>query len=119
MTANPLSSVTDLTQQLLRIDTSNPGGTEKPAAELVADHLAAIGVGVQWFEPEPGRVSIVGRIAGEHRDLSALLLHAHLDVVPAVESEWERDPFAGELVDGYLWGRGAVDMKGTVGITLD
>jgi acetylornithine deacetylase/succinyl-diaminopimelate desuccinylase-like protein len=113
------SSVTDLTQQLLRIDTSNPGRAEKPAAELVADHLAAIGVAVQWFEPEPGRVSIVGRIPGEQRDLPALLLHAHLDVVPAVEKDWERDPFGGELVDGYLWGRGAVDMKGTVGITVD
>jgi acetylornithine deacetylase/succinyl-diaminopimelate desuccinylase-like protein len=119
MTANTPSSVTDLTQQLLSIDTSNPGGNEKPAAELVADHLAALGVAVQWFEPEPGRASIVGRIPGEHRDLPALLLHAHLDVVPAVETDWQHDPFGGELVDGYLWGRGAVDMKGTVGITID
>lgn len=111
-------TVIDLTQQLLRIDTSNPGRAEKPAAELVADHLATLGVAVQWFEPEPGRTSIVGRVEGEHRDLPALLLHAHLDVVPAVENDWERDPFGGELIDGYLWGRGAVDMKGTVAITL-
>ncbi|CAN5257407.1 M20/M25/M40 family metallo-hydrolase [soil metagenome] len=119
MTVNSSSSVTDLTQQLLRIDTSNPGRAEKPAAELVADHLAALGVVVQWFEPEPGRVSIVGRIAGEHRELPALLLHAHLDVVPAIEKDWEHDPFGGELIEGYVWGRGAVDMKGTVAITLD
>lgn len=118
-TAAEINSVTDLTQQLLRIDTSNPGQAEKPAAELVADHLATLGVAVQWFEPEPGRVSVVGRIPGEHRDLPALLLHAHLDVVPAVETDWEHDPFGGELLDGYLWGRGAVDMKGTVGITID
>jgi acetylornithine deacetylase/succinyl-diaminopimelate desuccinylase-like protein len=115
----PTSTVADLTQQLLRIDTTNPGRAEKPAAELVADHLTSLGCAVQWFEPEPGRTSIIARIPGEHRQLPALLLHAHLDVVPAIEKDWERDPFGGELVDGYLWGRGAVDMKGTVGIMVD
>jgi acetylornithine deacetylase/succinyl-diaminopimelate desuccinylase-like protein len=115
----PTSTVAHLTQQLLRIDTTNPGRAERPAAELVADHLAALSCTVQWFEPEPGRTSIVARIPGEHRELPALLLHAHLDVVPAIEKDWQRDPFGGELVDGYLWGRGAVDMKGTVGIMVD
>jgi acetylornithine deacetylase/succinyl-diaminopimelate desuccinylase-like protein len=115
----PTSTVAHLTQQLLRIDTTNPGRAERPAAELVADHLAALSCAVQWFEPEPGRSSIVARIPGEHRELPALLLHAHLDVVPAIEKDWQRDPFGGELVDGYLWGRGAVDMKGTVGIMVD
>ncbi|MBI3217495.1 MAG: M20/M25/M40 family metallo-hydrolase [Mycobacterium sp.] len=115
----PTSTVAQLTQQLLRIDTTNPGRAERPAAELVADHLAGLGCAVEWFEPEPGRTSIVARIPGEHRQLPALLLHAHLDVVPAIEADWQRDPFGGDLVEGYLWGRGAVDMKGTVAIMVD
>ncbi|MCV7347587.1 M20/M25/M40 family metallo-hydrolase [Mycolicibacterium rhodesiae] len=110
--------VVALTQQLVRINTSNPGGPEKPAAELVADVLAGIGIGCEWFEPEPGRVSIVGRLTGRDPSLPALLLHAHLDVVPAVDSDWTRDPFGGDLHDGYVWGRGTVDMKGPVAITL-
>ena len=110
--------IADLAQQLLRIDTSNPGCAEKPAAQLVADYLASLGIAVQWFEPEPGRCSVVGRVPGINSELPALLLHAHLDVVPAVAQEWSRDPFGGELADGYLWGRGAVDMKGAVAIIL-
>lgn len=110
--------VVALTQQLVRINTSNPGGPEKPAAELVADVLAGVGISCEWFEPEPGRVSIVGRLAGRDPSLPALLLHAHLDVVPAVDSDWTRDPFGGDLHDGYVWGRGTVDMKGSVAITL-
>ncbi|MCV7218111.1 M20/M25/M40 family metallo-hydrolase [Mycobacterium crocinum] len=113
-----VEDVVALTQHLVRIDTSNPGGAEKPAAELVADVLAGIGIGCHWFEPEPGRVSIVGRIAGRDPTLPALLLHAHLDVVPAIDSDWTRDPFGGDLHDGYIWGRGTVDMKGPVAITL-
>ncbi|MGH3638661.1 MAG: M20/M25/M40 family metallo-hydrolase, partial [Mycobacterium sp.] len=110
--------VTELTQALIRIDTSNPGGPEKPAAELVADALASAGVPVQWFEPEPGRCSLVGRVRGLDSSLPALLIHAHLDVVPAIADDWTRDPFGGELHDGYVWGRGAVDMKGMVAMTL-
>ncbi|MDN4522721.1 MULTISPECIES: M20/M25/M40 family metallo-hydrolase [Mycolicibacterium] len=112
------NDVVALAQQLIRINTSNPGGQERPAAELIADILTDIGVHCQWFEPEPGRASIVGRVAGADPTLPALLLHAHLDVVPAVESDWTRDPFGGELHDGYIWGRGAVDMKGPVAMTL-
>lgn len=118
--ANPSAplNVTELTQALIRIDTSNPGGSEKPAAELVADALAGIGVPVQWFEPEPGRCSLVGRVRGLDQSLPALLIHAHLDVVPAIAGDWTRDPFGGDVHDGYVWGRGAVDMKGMVAMTL-
>ncbi|ORA39251.1 M20/M25/M40 family metallo-hydrolase [Mycobacterium aquaticum] len=114
-----LSDVAQLAQQLIRINTSNPGHAERPAAQLVADHLADLGVPVQWFEPDPGRCSVVARVKGDDSRLPALLLHAHLDVVPAIESDWQRDPFGGESHDGYLWGRGAVDMKGAVAIILD
>lgn len=111
-------TVVGLAQQLLRIDTSNPGGAEKPAAELVADVLADLGAAVHWFEPEPGRCSLVSRIRGVDPTLPALLIHAHLDVVPAIAGDWSHDPFGGDLQDGYLWGRGAVDMKGMVAMTL-
>jgi acetylornithine deacetylase/succinyl-diaminopimelate desuccinylase-like protein len=110
--------VTELTRQLIRIDTSNPGGPERPAAELVADVLGSLDIPVQWFEPEPGRCSLVGRVRGLDPSLPALLIHAHLDVVPAIAGDWTRDPFGGELHDGYIWGRGAVDMKGMVAMTL-
>jgi acetylornithine deacetylase/succinyl-diaminopimelate desuccinylase-like protein len=112
------SLVTRLTQQLIRIDTSNPGGPEKLAAQLVADVLTDLRVPVQWFEPELGRCSLVARIPGADPRLPALLIHAHLDVVPAVASDWTRDPFGGDLHDGHVWGRGAVDMKGTVAMIL-
>ncbi|MDH6194122.1 acetylornithine deacetylase/succinyl-diaminopimelate desuccinylase-like protein [Mycobacterium frederiksbergense] len=110
--------VTELAQQLIRIDTSNPGGAEKPAAQLVADALGDMGVSVEWFEPEPGRCSLVARFPGLDPNPPPLLIHAHLDVVPAVAADWTRDPFGGDLHDGYIWGRGAVDMKGMVAMTL-
>lgn len=110
--------VTDLCQQLIRIDTSNPGGPEKPAAQLIADILATIDVPVHWFEPEPGRCSVIGRVRGSDPDLPPLLIHTHLDVVPAVAEDWTHDPFGGELHNGYVWGRGAVDMKGMVAMTI-
>ena len=107
-----------LTQELIRINTSNPGGSERPAASLVADELHGMATDLRWFEPEPGRTSVVARVPGIDRTLPPLLVHAHLDVVPAIESEWSRDPFGGEIEDGCIWGRGAVDMKGSIATTL-
>src|SRR5690349_3617568 len=110
----PRSYVTRLASELVSINTSNPTHCEKAAADVVADALHRIGVDVQWFEPEPGRCSVVGRVAGEQPDLPPLLVHGHLDVVPAVDAEWTVDPFGGEIRDGYVWGRGTIDMKGQV-----
>src|SRR5690606_14259561 len=81
------------------------------AAEYVATKLADVGLEPLITESEPGRTSVVARIAGTDPGRSALLVHGHLDVVPADPSEWSVHPFSGELRDGYLWGRGAVDMK--------
>jgi acetylornithine deacetylase/succinyl-diaminopimelate desuccinylase-like protein len=107
-----------LAAELIKLNTSNPGQMERGAASLVADALREAGASIRWFEPEPGRVSLVARIAGDGHGQPPLLVHSHLDVVPAVDSEWTSDPYGGDIVDGYLWGRGAVDMKGTIGCVL-
>ncbi|WP_163506065.1 M20/M25/M40 family metallo-hydrolase [Fodinicola acaciae] len=109
--------VVDLCRELIRIDTSNTGETatsagERVAAEYVAEKLSEVGLEVTVSESEPTRASVVTRIAGTDSSRPALLLHGHLDVVPAQADDWTHPPFAGEITDdGYLWGRGAVDMK--------
>ena len=103
--------VVDLCRDLIRIDTSNPTKPERPAAEYVAEKLAEVGLKPQIFESEPGRASVIARMEGADPNRGALLIHGHLDVVPADPAHWSVDPFAGEIKDGCLWGRGAVDMK--------
>ena len=108
--------VVELCRELIRIDTSNDGSGravpgERQAAELVAERLAEVGLEPQLFEGTPGRTSVVARMAGEDRSRPGLLVHGHLDVVPAEPKEWTYDPFAAELAQGCVWGRGAVDMK--------
>ncbi|WP_433790345.1 M20/M25/M40 family metallo-hydrolase [Actinoplanes sp. CA-252034] len=110
------SEVVDLCRDLLRIDTTNTGDPrttvgERAAAEYVAERLAEVGVESRLLESAPKRANLVARIPGADPSRGALLVHGHLDVVPADASEWSVDPFAGEIKDGYLWGRGAVDMK--------
>jgi acetylornithine deacetylase/succinyl-diaminopimelate desuccinylase-like protein len=108
--------VVDLCRDLLRIDTTNTGDTttsagERDAAEYVAEKLAEVGVAGRIIESAPRRASVVARIPGADSSRGALLVHGHLDVVPADASEWSVHPFSGEIRDGYLWGRGAIDMK--------
>ncbi|SIR80137.1 M20/M25/M40 family metallo-hydrolase [Micromonospora avicenniae] len=112
----PTDEVVDLCRDLLRIDTSNTGDNdtsagERAAAEYVAEKLAEVGVETQIHESAPGRANVVARIAGTDPSRGALLVHGHLDVVPADADEWSVHPFSGEVRDGYLWGRGAIDMK--------
>jgi acetylornithine deacetylase/succinyl-diaminopimelate desuccinylase-like protein len=101
---------------LIRLDTTNPGDGsgpgERAAAELVADLLTEVGLDVQVMESAPGRTTVATRIAGADPSRGALVLHGHTDVVPARAQGWSVDPFAGEVRDGVVWGRGAVDMKG-------
>lgn len=110
-----LSETARVARDLIRIDTSNRGGgdanPERPAADYVAAYLRDLGLEPQIFESAPGRASLVARVAGTEPDLPALVLHGHLDVVPADPANWSVDPFAGVVKDGMLWGRGAVDMK--------
>jgi acetylornithine deacetylase/succinyl-diaminopimelate desuccinylase-like protein len=115
--------VVDLCRDLLRIDTSNDGSGrpvpgERQAAEQVATWLSEVGLEPVVVESQPGRPSVVARLEGADRSRPALLVHGHLDVVPAEPKEWTYDPFAGEVADGCLWGRGAVDMKDMDAMTL-
>lgn len=110
-----LSETVRIARDLIRIDTSNRGGgdaePERPAADYVAAFLRELGLDPEIIESAPGRASVVARVTGSDPALPALVLHGHLDVVPADAANWTVDPFAGEIRDGMLWGRGAVDMK--------
>lgn len=109
-----LDEAVEFTSGLIRIDTTNRGGgdcRERPAAEYVAERLAAAGIEPVILERTPGRSNVVARIEGTDRTAPALLVHGHLDVVPAEAADWRVDPFSGEVRDGVVWGRGAVDMK--------
>ncbi|MDQ6936477.1 MAG: M20/M25/M40 family metallo-hydrolase [Actinomycetota bacterium] len=117
-TVTAQDEVADLLSQLIRINTSNPTHPERPAAEWVAAQLAEVGVDSEIVESEPGRASVLARIEGADTGRAPLLIHGHLDVVPAEPAEWSVDPFAGERHDGYVWGRGAVDMKDMDAMTL-
>src|SRR5699024_6621487 len=95
---------------------------ERACAEWVAARLDEVGYQPTVLESEPGRASTVVRIAGADRGADrgadALLVHGHLDVVPAAAADWNFDPFAGEVRDGAVWGRGALDMKDMVAMML-
>lgn len=109
-----LDEVVTYTSELIRIDTTNHGkgeGLERPAAEYVAERLSEVGLTPQLLEKASGRTNVVARIEGTDPSADALLLHGHLDVVPADASEWSVHPFSGEIRDGVVWGRGAIDMK--------
>jgi acetylornithine deacetylase/succinyl-diaminopimelate desuccinylase-like protein len=104
--------VTDLLQRLIRVDTTNPPGNETAAAELLREYLEANGVACELIAKVPERANLVARIPGG--DGPSLLFLSHTDVVLADPAEWSVPPFSGELRDGEVWGRGALDMKGQV-----
>lgn len=110
------NEVSLICSNLIRFDTTNPGRGERPAAEYVAGLLAEAGIEPVVFESAERRTSVVARIPGETPE--ALLIHGHLDVVPAEPADWRIHPFSGEITGGCVWGRGAVDMKGTLSMTL-
>ena len=108
------AETTDLLQRLIRNSCVNEGtpesGHEIRSADLLESYLTAPGVEMKRYEPVPGRASLVVRIEGSDRAAPSLHLMGHTDVVPVTPSGWRHDPFAGELIDGEVWGRGAVDM---------
>ena len=108
------SQTVDLLQAMIRNACVNDGtpesGQEVRNADLLASYLGGSGLDVQSFEPTPGRTSLVARIEGSDPSAPSLCLMGHTDVVPVSPDGWSRDPFAGDLVDGEVWGRGAVDM---------
>lgn len=111
----PEAETVQICQELIRIDTSNYGDSsgpgERKAAEYVAALLDEVGIESTLYESEPGRTSLIAHWGNQNSERPGLLIHAHLDVVPAQAGDWTVDPFSGEIRDGYLWGRGAVDMK--------
>ncbi|MFD5803744.1 M20/M25/M40 family metallo-hydrolase [Streptomyces sp. NPDC127020] len=110
--------VVELCAELIRFDTSNPTSDERACADRVVELLAEAGIASELVESAPGRANVVARIPGADPARGALLVHGHLDVVPADPAEWRVPPFSGEIHDGYLWGRGAIDMKDTVAVML-
>ncbi|MGA6161025.1 M20/M25/M40 family metallo-hydrolase [Saccharothrix sp. AJ9571] len=113
-----------LTSELLRIDSTNTGDPEtlvgeREAAEYVAEKLTEVGYEIEYVESGgKNRHNVITRLAGADPSRGALLVHGHLDVVPADAAEWSVHPFSGAIQDDYVWGRGAVDMKDMVGMTL-
>lgn len=103
---------------LLRIDTTNPPGNERPAADYLARVLDAEGIDYTLVESEPGRASLVARLKGRGGGGGPLLLNGHLDVVPAERERWTHDPFGAVEAEGFIWGRGALDMKNMVAMAL-
>src|ERR1700761_8635664 len=114
--------VVAICRDLIRIDTTNPGDHsgpgERKAAEYVAGLLSEVGLQPAVHESHPKRTSLVARVEGADSSKPALLIHGHLDVVPANASDWKHHPFSGEIADGCVWGRGAIDMKDMDAIML-
>jgi acetylornithine deacetylase/succinyl-diaminopimelate desuccinylase-like protein len=116
---DPAAEVVEICRDLIRIDTTNFGDGSGPGERKAAEHVAAlldeVGIEPEIYEGVAGRTNVVARWGGASTGSTtggdALLLHGHLDVVPADADDWQVHPFSGEIQDGYLWGRGAVDMK--------
>ena len=126
MTENAVPAAQDevvsICRDLIRIDTTNPGDHsgpgERKAAEYVAGLLGEVGLTPAVLESHPKRTSLVARVEGADKSKPALLIHGHLDVVPANASDWREHPFGGEIADDCVWGRGAIDMKDMDAIML-
>jgi acetylornithine deacetylase/succinyl-diaminopimelate desuccinylase-like protein len=122
--AEHVEEVVDLVSALIRFDTSNTGELattkgEADCARWVAEQLQDVGYQTEYVEAgAPGRGNVFTRLLGAHPSRGALLIHGHLDVVPAEAADWSVHPFSGAVEDGYVWGRGAIDMKDMVGMMI-
>ena len=120
----PVDEVVDLVSALIRFDTSNTGEPEttkgeEECARWVAEQLEEVGYETEYVEAgAPGRGNVFTRLAGADPSRGALLIHGHLDVVPAEPADWSVHPFSGAVEDGYVWGRGAIDMKNMIGMMI-
>jgi acetylornithine deacetylase/succinyl-diaminopimelate desuccinylase-like protein len=120
----PVDEVVDLVRALIRFDTSNSGDpdhttTEAECARWVEEQLQEVGYETEYIEAgAPGRANVFTRLPGADPERGALLIHGHLDVVPAEAADWSVHPFSGAIEDGCVWGRGAIDMKDMVGMMI-
>jgi acetylornithine deacetylase/succinyl-diaminopimelate desuccinylase-like protein len=115
--STPATESEELLASLIRFDTVNPPGNERPAQEHLADHLTQAGFECELLGAEPGRPNLVARLRADPAAAAAgptLCYLGHVDTVLADAGEWTRDPWSGEILDGFLWGRGALDMKSQV-----
>ena len=112
---DPAGEVVEVCRDLIRFDTSNYGDEDGPGERKAAEHVAAlldeVGIEATLIEGEPGRTNVIAQWGGTSGGGDGLLLHGHLDVVPAAAEDWQVHPFSGEIRDGFVWGRGAIDMK--------
>ncbi len=103
---------------LIRLNTTNPPGNERIAADYLAAELGGAGIEPAIVEAVPDRANLIARIAGSDPALAPLMLSSHTDVVPVEAARWSRDPFGGEVADGCVWGRGSIDMKSKCAMDL-
>src|SRR6266566_7416213 len=103
----------ELLQHLIRFDTTNPPGNEAGIIAYLDGLLREAGIETTMRALDPDRPNLIARLKGRG-NAPPLLMHAHVDVVTTANQEWQHDPFGGEMIDGYIWGRGTLDMKGTV-----
>ena len=110
----PLDEATELLQTMIRNQCVNDGtpdsGGEVRNAKTLGAYLAGPGMDIKQYESHPGRGSMTLRVEGSDKEAPSLLMMGHIDVVPADVNGWKRDPFCGDLIDGEIWGRGAIDM---------
>src|SRR5207249_8867775 len=107
----------DLARELIRFDTTNPPGNEEACVAHIESLLRARGIECERYERTPGRPNLIARHTGADGG-PPLVLYGHVDVVTTAGQRWTHPPFAGELVDGYVWGRGALDMKGGIAMCV-
>jgi acetylornithine deacetylase/succinyl-diaminopimelate desuccinylase-like protein len=110
--------VVEIARELIRFDTSNPPGHERPCIEYLENLIRGAGLQPELLAKDPQRPSLVVRLEGEQRQ-PGFLMYGHVDVVPAGEQAWQRPPFAAQVDDGVLWGRGSLDMKGGLAMMLE
>ena len=107
----------EILQRLIQLDTTNPPGNEAECIAFIDHLLTQAGIETKLLAKSPARPSLIARLHGQGK-AAPLLLYGHVDVVPAESQRWQHPPFSGELADGYIWGRGALDMKGGVAMML-
>jgi acetylornithine deacetylase/succinyl-diaminopimelate desuccinylase-like protein len=115
------AEVVEICQQLIRIPSVNYGegkGDEAAIAQKVVELLEEVGIHATVYESAPGRCNVIAKITGLDSHRPGLVVHGHLDVVPVNADDWSVDPFAAEIKDGMIWGRGAIDMKNMVAMII-
>ncbi|HEX8959370.1 MAG TPA: M20/M25/M40 family metallo-hydrolase, partial [Solirubrobacterales bacterium] len=110
-------SPSDLLRQLVRFDTTNPPGREAACVGFIRELLAGDGIESELLALDPDRPNLLARLEGRG-EAPPLLLYGHVDVVPTADQDWTLPPFAGEERDGFIWGRGTIDMKGGVAMLV-